>query len=305
MFANRLPLLALAPEPFSHAGSLAASPPRPSHERVRSPPRSAAGAEAGWAFEALGRRFFISPAAIRAVNRALAPGAEPAPGTRLTIPAGALTPDMPEAKYLVGAPDPAWLMMAQTRQLAWGAVVSTAFKAKVLEMASYFGCDPNHLMAVMAFESGGTFRADQRNPGGRGAVGLIRFMPDVAAAQGWSTAALAAQTNVEQLDNVFVHLWRRLAEAKRRPTAAYREVEDVYAAVLAPAFLEKPLDAALYTRRDASPPATAPAADWRGDRTPYGMNRGLDADRDGTITKREAGAKVRAMLALGWAKHAG
>jgi hypothetical protein len=35
------------------------------------------------------------------------------------------------------------------------------------------------------------------------------------------------------------------------------------------------------------------------------MNRGLDVDKDGTITKREAGARVRAVLALGWAKHAG
>ncbi len=75
--------------------------------------------------------------------------------------------------------------------------------------------------------------------------------------------------------------------------------------MLAPAFIEKPLDATLYKRRDSPPPPGAPAADWRGDRTPYGMNRGLDADKDGAITKREAGAKVRAMLDLGWAKHAG
>lgn len=64
--------------------------------------------------------------------------------------------------------------------IAWGKKVSPAFKSKVVAMAKMLNTDPNWLMAVMAFESGESFRPDIRNAAGSGATGLIQFMPATA-----------------------------------------------------------------------------------------------------------------------------
>src|SRR5205085_3198990 len=68
--------------------------------------------------------------------------------------------------------------------------VSQAFKDKVVQIASDLGTNPNFLMAVMSFESGGTFSPSIKNAAGSGAVGLIQFMPPTAKGLGTSTAAL-------------------------------------------------------------------------------------------------------------------
>ena len=47
--------------------------------------------------------------------------------------------------------------------LAWGARVSAEFRARVRRIASNLGCDPNHIMAAMAFETGETFDPAIRN----------------------------------------------------------------------------------------------------------------------------------------------
>jgi hypothetical protein len=127
----------------------------------------------------------------------------------------------------------------------------------------------------MAFESGETFSPSVRNAAGSGATGLIQFMPSIATMLGTTTAALARMTAERQLDYVA----RYFEPYKGR----LRTIEDVYMAILWPAAIGKPLDHVLF----AAPRRT------------YQQNRGLDRDRDGAVTKREAAAAVTAKLAKG------
>ena len=48
-------------------------------------------------------------------------------------------------------------------RIAWGAKVSPVFKERVLWIADSLGCDPNWLMACMAWESGESFASDKKN----------------------------------------------------------------------------------------------------------------------------------------------
>ena len=61
------------------------------------------------------------------------------------------------------------------------------------------------------------------------------------------------------------------------------DIEDLYMAVLWPAAVGKPSDSIL----------------WRGGAPAYAVNRGLDLDKNGRITKREAARKVREQLVMG------
>ena len=70
--------------------------------------------------------------------------------------------------------------------LIWGAKVNCAFRKKVVEVAEFlWGSDKkiemaNNLMAIMAWESGETFKSGVPNQGGSGGTGLIQIMPDTA-----------------------------------------------------------------------------------------------------------------------------
>ena len=135
----------------------------------------------------------------------------------------------------------------------------------------------------MAFESGGSFQADARNAAGSGAVGLIQFMPQTAAALGTTTEALAVMTAEDQLDYVQRYF---------RPSAGrLRTLGDLYMAILWPAAIERPDDWVLFDRTDPAHPAR------------YVQNAGLDLDRDGRITRGEACARVRARLDEGLQPH--
>ncbi|OLE54143.1 MAG: hypothetical protein AUG51_09935 [Acidobacteria bacterium 13_1_20CM_3_53_8] len=150
--------------------------------------------------------------------------------------------------------------------------VSQAFKDKVVQIASDLGTNPNFLMAVMSFESGGTFSPSVKNAAGSGAVGLIQFMPPTAKGLGTSTAALAQMTAEEQLDFVAKHL----KPFKNR----LKTIEDAYMAVLMPSAIGKGSNHVLFRK-----PSKA-----------FTQNRGLDVDKDGVITVGEAADRVRKRL---------
>jgi len=161
--------------------------------------------------------------------------------------------------------------MIQTKPLVWGARVTPEFRERVFRLCDALGWTEDQasdLMAVMAFETGRTFSAKARNPASS-ATGLIQFMAATAKSMGTTTAKLAAMTDVAQLDYVERYF---LPTAKRITT-----LEDLYMAVLWPLAIGKPLDAVLWS-------AGTPA---------FAVNRGLDANRNGRVTKREAAAKVR------------
>lgn len=162
--------------------------------------------------------------------------------------------------------------------MAWGKKVSPEFKRRVHEVCENLGIrDPDWLMACMAFETGETFDPAIRNAAGSGATGLIQFMPATARGLGTTTQALARMTDVEQLDYV---------ERYFRPyRGRLNNLGDLYMAILWPRGIGKPDDWALWDR-DTRP-------------TTYRQNSGLDANRDGVITRGEAVAKIEAKLRRG------
>ncbi len=149
---------------------------------------------------------------------------------------------------------------------------SQAFRDKVVQIAARLEANPNFLMAVMSFESGGTFSPSVRNQAGSGAVGLIQFMPNTAIGLGTTTEALSAMTAEAQLDFVEKHF---------KPfKGRLQTLEDTYMAVLLPKAVGKGGDFVLFQR-----PSTA-----------FTQNKGLDVDGDGRITVFDASSKVRAVL---------
>src|SRR5690606_13319282 len=115
--------------------------------------------------------------------------------------------------------------------LAWGNRVSAEFLAKVEAIASRLSVDPNHLMAIMAFESGRTFSPSIKNMAGSGATGLIQFMPRTAIGLGTSVEQLAGMTAVKQLDWVEKYFQPYRGRMKT--------LSDIYMAVLWPAAVGK------------------------------------------------------------------
>ena len=172
---------------------------------------------------------------------------------------------------------PAPVGLIPTQPLAWGQRVSAAFRAELYVLCGRLGWTEDHaswLMACIAFETGGTFSPSVRNPKSS-AVGLIQFMRATAQGLGTSTELLGRMTAVEQL---------RYVEKYFKPYAArIASLEDLYLAILWPAGIGKPGHWVLW-------PQGTP---W------YAANKGLDANRDARVTKNEAAAKPRALLAQG------
>jgi hypothetical protein len=158
--------------------------------------------------------------------------------------------------------------------IAFGKTVDAAFKKKVLQISGELGCDPSHLMACMAFETGERFRSDVKNPVS-GATGLIQFMPATAKSLGTTTAALASMSEVDQLDFVLEYFQPYKGKLD--------SVSDVYMVILWPKAVGKP---------DATVIFKAP-------NKTYNQNKGLDVNKDGAVTKGEAASKVQKKLDRG------
>jgi peptidoglycan hydrolase-like protein with peptidoglycan-binding domain len=147
-----------------------------------------------------------------------------------------------------------------------------AFRDKVLEIAARLDTNPNFLLAVMSFESGGTFSPSVKNQAGSGAVGLIQFMPATARGLGTTTEELVKMSAEAQLDFVEKHF---------KPfKSRLNTIEDTYMAVLFPRAVGKGNEFVLFEH-----PSVA-----------FTQNRGLDIDGDGRITVFDAAFKVREVL---------
>jgi hypothetical protein len=161
--------------------------------------------------------------------------------------------------------------------IAWSHKVSGEFLSKVCDICGDLGIDPDWLMSCIAFETGKTFSPHIYNQAGSGAVGLIQFMPKTAKALGTTTESLASMSAVEQLE--YVHKYFLPYRGR------LHSLEDVYMAILWPKGIGMDLDDTLIGT------ATMPIT--------YRQNCGLDINRDGIITKREATEKVRRLLREG------
>ena len=159
--------------------------------------------------------------------------------------------------------------------IAWGAKVTGDFKRKTIAISHRLNMDPNHLMAIMAFETGRSFDPAITNHAGSGATGLIQFMPATARSLGTTTARLAGMSALDQLDYVEAYL----APYKGR----MGDLPSAYMAVLYPRAVDKEPGYVLFRKGSVA----------------YKLNRGLDTNGNGHVTKLEAAAKVEALLIEG------
>lgn len=152
---------------------------------------------------------------------------------------------------------------------------SPKFLEKVDLVASELETDPQALLQVMRFETGGTLDPKEKNRAGSGATGLIQFTPATAQSllstetKEQAIKKLEGMTDVEQLDFVQKHL---------QPfKGKLNSIDDLYMAVLYPKAVGKDGDFTLFEKGSKA----------------YWQNRGLDLDKDGRVTKEEAASKVR------------
>lgn len=148
--------------------------------------------------------------------------------------------------------------------------VTPEFIRGVEAMAGRIGTRPEYLLAVMSFETGGSFSPGVRNAAGSGATGLIQFMPATARELGTSTEALARMSATEQLEYVERYF------ARRSDPGDLNTLEGVYTTVL-------------YGSPRPDPASTL----FSSGTAAYRMNAPLDLDRDGRITAGEATSFVR------------
>jgi len=148
--------------------------------------------------------------------------------------------------------------------------VTPEFLRGVEGVAQRVGARPEHLLAAMSFETGGSFRPDIVNPRS-GATGLIQFMPDTAPEHGTTTEALARMTPTEQLPYVERYL--------ERFRGRVGDVPSLYSSILGGHPM--PHDQTMFTEGTAD----------------YRQNRELDSDGDGRITVREAADQIDRRLA--------
>jgi hypothetical protein len=144
-------------------------------------------------------------------------------------------------------------------------------KEGISRLATKYNIPAISLLAIMDFETGGSFDPAETNQAGSGATGLIQFMPETARSLGTTTAELAQMSQTEQLvyvEKYFDQFGDRLSGGN---------LDDIYMAVLWPKAIGKPDGYVLFRRGTEA----------------YGQNSGLDHNEDGTITKYEAATEVR------------
>ncbi|TYB78337.1 transglycosylase SLT domain-containing protein [Bizionia myxarmorum] len=143
--------------------------------------------------------------------------------------------------------------------------IRTAFIAKIKEVSSYLNIDPNWLMAVINFESAGTFSPSIENHI-TGATGLIQFMPNTAQSLGTTVSALSRMSGVQQLDYV-----KQYYNPYKTKIKSYI---DLYFATFFPIAIGKAGNYVLQTSR--IPPGVIATS-----------NPIFDINKDGKITKQE------------------
>ena len=160
------------------------------------------------------------------------------------------------------------------------------FMSGIADLSEKYNIPQNDILAMMDFETGGTFDPAQKNLGpdgtpetGSGATGLIQFTPDTAKGLGTSTDDLSQMSRSEQLEYVDKHFETNL---KGRLGDEGGDISDLYMSVLFPVAVGKPDDFVLFGKG-----AINEKFEGR-----YEANKGLDANNDGSITKVEAAAKV-------------
>lgn len=158
--------------------------------------------------------------------------------------------------------------------------LSDEFYAKIEQVAQSLNTKPEYLIAVMNFETGGTFNPAEKNKAGSSGTGLIQFMAATAKGLGTSTSKLAAMSQVQQMDYVEKYL---------KPYMKYNfdSIPDVYLSVLCPSVLKR--NTPYFASSDGSHYCSYKN---KGSGIEYKQNKGLDVNGDGLITTKEISSKV-------------
>jgi hypothetical protein len=170
--------------------------------------------------------------------------------------------------------------------MAWGKKLSLPARKFITQMNADFNggsCTPSDWTSCMAFETGETFSPSVKNPHSTG-TGLIQFMEYTCEwlsdkwGQKVTTAMLSRMSVEEQLKWVWKYFHTMIA-SRGKP----KDIGDIYMLIYWPAAAGKPSNTPLHSKGTSA----------------YAVNKGLDVDRNGVITKAEAESLVRAKLAKG------
>jgi len=148
--------------------------------------------------------------------------------------------------------------------------LSPEFLKQVSIEAQKLGTKPEYLLAVMGFETGGTYSPAKTNS--LGFTGLIQFSPKYSPGNiGKTTDQLRKMSQLEQLKYVVPYI------NKNRRGKDVSSLEQLYMSVLMPSAMGKGSNHSL--------------PNWA-----YRANAGLDINKDGKISVAEATSKVRDYL---------
>lgn len=169
-----------------------------------------------------------------------------------------------------------------TRLIPWGEEARRKYGMRFIEgvlwIESQLGLRADILMACMKFESDLDHKA--RNPHSS-ASGLIQFMAQTAKNLGTTIEHIRGLDAMGQL----AYVYKYFADFdKQGHQLESWDVADAYMAILWPAAIGKPLDHPIFVM---------------GRGGAYAVNKGLDFNRDGMVTKREAASKVLRVYQLG------
>lgn len=107
------------------------------------------------------------------------------------------------------------------------------FANKVIEIGTKLQIDPEYLMTVIKFETGGTFSSKIENAAGSWATWLIQFMPETAKWLGTTVEKLKKLTTIEQLEYVQKYL-----EIYNKPVWRLNSLGKLYMAIFMPSKID-------------------------------------------------------------------
>lgn len=135
-----------------------------------------------------------------------------------------------------------------------------AGRRATVDVANSLGINPDWLVAVMSFESAGSFDPRKKNALS-GATGLIQILPSTASKLGYTISQLERMSQEEYIRGP---VFKYLADKGRMSS-----LDDVYLAVFYPAAMRQPNSFVVATRGQKA----------------YEQNRGFDSQETGQITK--------------------
>lgn len=168
-------------------------------------------------------------------------------------------------------------LLSYAKAVAWSAKVSPAFVTAAKGFCDKLGCPVDSLMSCMAFETGETFSPTIKNGAGAPYYGLIQFGAAAATDAGTSIELLLKMTAEQQLQYVYNFF--------KPYTGKLKNLGDIYMRILWPKAVGKPDTYVLF------------AQDLPG--KAYVQNKGLDVNKDGSITRGECLVKINEKLIKG------